>query len=234
MEETKAPENYKADGPYILHIGMDEITLKKQDGEPVYTGVSVPGNDSTAVRVPNTLDLLSGIKLTKVSDQRGETVLEGAKFVLSKEENGTVEYALVDLEENTVQDWVDQNLATKFESGADGVANLPKLEAGEYALEEVEAPEGYNLLANTIGFTVTVSQTNKNLELKLLTDSTTARIDDDNSLNIIITNSAGIVLPEAGGPGTAAYTFGGLAMIIAVSLMYGLNMRRKREKGGLM
>lgn len=42
----------------------------------------------------------------------------------------------------------------------------------------------------------------------------------------------GLELPEAGGPGTAAYTFGGLA-VIAVGLMYGLSMRRKREKGGL-
>ena len=50
---------------------------------------------------------------------------------------------------------------------------------------------------------------------------------------LAVVNNTGAELPVTGGPGTTAYTFGGLAMIIAVSLMYGLSMRRKREKGGL-
>ena len=50
---------------------------------------------------------------------------------------------------------------------------------------------------------------------------------------VAIANNTGAVLPVTGGPGTVAYTFGGLAIMIAISLMYGLNMRRKREKGGL-
>lgn len=46
-----------------------------------------------------------------------------------------------------------------------------------------------------------------------------------------IYNSKGITLPETGGPGTVMYTLGGLA-VIATSLVYGLSMRRKKEKGG--
>lgn len=238
LEETRAPENYKADGPYILHIGVDEITLNKQDGTLVYTGVPVPENDSTAVRVPNTLDLLSGIKLTKISGENEEEKLDGAEFVLGKVENEEEKYAVVnDATENTVSSWVnEQSEATKFTSDADGVADLPKLNAGTYTLTEVKAPDGYNLLAYKISFTVGVNSTTKQAEVKLLADpniNTSAKVNDDDPLNIIISNSTGMVLPEAGGPGTAAYTFGGLAMIIAVSLMYGLNMRRKREKGGL-
>lgn len=66
--------------------------------------------------------------------------------------------------------------------------------------------------------------------------ATTGNSYDDNNEELwilAITNDTGAELPVTGGPGTAAYTFGGLAMIIAVSLMYGLNMRRKRGKGGL-
>ena len=71
---------------------------------------------------------------------------------------------------------------------------------------------------------------NNELVLAILDGS--AQPDEKNDKNIFISNSMGVVLPEAGGPGTAAYTFGGLA-VIAVGLMYGLNMRRRREKGGL-
>lgn len=110
-----------------------------------------------------------------------------------------------------------------------GVAKLPALEVGAYYLTEIEPPEGYVLLTKPVNFEIRYSAENG---LGLFIPDGSAELDINNEKNIIISNSMGIELPEAGGPGTAAYTFGGLA-VIAVGLMYGLGMRRKREKGGL-
>ena len=45
----------------------------------------------------------------------------------------------------------------------------------------------------------------------------------------VITNAPAYELPETGGIGTSLYTIGGL-LLIAVSLLYGYKLRRKRER----
>ncbi len=109
-----------------------------------------------------------------------------------------------------------------------GTAALPSLGIGSYYLTEIEPPEGYVLLTTPVMFNINYLS-GEGLRLSIPDGS--AKLNTDNK-NIIVSNSMGLELPEAGGPGTAAYTFGGLA-VIAVGLMYGLSMRRKREKGGL-
>ena len=46
----------------------------------------------------------------------------------------------------------------------------------------------------------------------------------------IVTNYKSFDLPETGGIGTYPYTIGGLTAI-AAALVYGYNLRRKRERG---
>ena len=46
-----------------------------------------------------------------------------------------------------------------------------------------------------------------------------------------VTNHVALTLPVTGGMGTSVYTFSGLVFIALAVLMYGYNLRRKRERG---
>ena len=46
-----------------------------------------------------------------------------------------------------------------------------------------------------------------------------------------VTNTKTVSLPATGGPGTKAYTFSGLLMLTAATLMFGYSRKRRRERG---
>ena len=235
MKETAAPDGYKLSNMvYEVKISDNKvasITIKSENSNG-NTNDRLEGNDKI---ITNEIPRLTDISLEKLSDQSKEA-LEGAQFVLRKTDGTGTKYIAGNAEEvfGKPVDWKIESPSqeARFITGENGIVPLPNLEAGEYELIEVEAPAGYNLLTESVKFRVNDSL---QLEVNTATESSMGiakKADDSNT--IIVMNSTGIALPETGGPGTAAYTFGGLAMIIAVSLMYGLNMRRKREKGGMM
>ena len=189
------------------------------------------------------------IKVKKVSDQNVSGTednpegLEGAEFIVSRTVEGVTTYFKPSNSENPWVNSIDE--ADKFTT-ADGkngttlgVTNISDLPVGKYELREVKAPKGYNLQGKPVKFEIAVKENENSLEL-VSWQSENAISNElwdkfkDKDTTITVLNTAGIILPETGGPGTTVYTFGGLAMIIAVGLMYGLNMRRKRGKGGMM
>ena len=145
------------------------------------------------------------IKLLKVNEN--QVPLSGAEFKLQKGENGAY------------SDVVDQ----KFTTGSDGMITFSDLTPGEYQLVETVAPAGYYKMSAVIPFTVDENGA------VTWTETDSVAFNNDN-LTFTVTNHAGSELPQTGGAGTIPYTIGGL-LLMAASLLCGLNQRRRRERG---
>ena len=94
---------------------------------------------------------------------------------------------------------------------------------GIYTVKEVQAPDGYQLLATSFNFTIqggTVIFTELE-DVKFQTADNT----------FIVLNTPGIELPETGGMGTLMTTMSGMALML-IALGY-LILVKRREKGGL-
>ena len=99
---------------------------------------------------------------------------------------------------------------------------LSNLEQGYYKLVEITAPDGYYRLTEEIYFIseegdITVTGGSRNWSFST----------SSNTLTVI--NVSGSELPSTGGMGTHYGTMAGL-LIMASSLLYGFQLRRKRER----
>ncbi len=104
----------------------------------------------------------------------GTNPLSGAKFVLSRDNNGTTEYAVVDATTKKVNSWtttkptVDAQGNVTDNAGAvlpgDSTFSIKGLDDQEtYKIEEIKAPTGYNLLTDTYDVTLNaVTANNQN------------------------------------------------------------------------
>lgn len=87
---------------------------------------------------------------------------------------------------------------------SEGKLNVKGLKAGTYKLKETKAPNGYNLLTDTISLTI----------------DNTGAVNGTKDLVYTVANNAGAVLPSTGGIGTTLfYVIGGLLMAFAVVLL---------------
>lgn len=95
--------------------------------------------------------------------------------------------------------------------------NFGKVQLGTYQMVESKVPEGY--AENTAKYRVTVGERETVIK------------DDvqDVVMKEIINIPNTVPLPESGGAGTTIYTFGGIALL-AVCLVYGCSLRRRRER----
>ena len=143
------------------------------------------------------------ISLTKL-DGSGNG-LEGATFALK---NSDGKYYAID--SNNVVTWVDSvDDATTYSSGSDGsfASAFTGLSNGEYVLEEVVVPEGYNAIApDDASLKITIAD-------KDYTDANLSQHTD-------VTNNAGNELPSTGGIGTTIfYVLGGILAVGAAVLL---------------
>ncbi len=164
-------------------------------------------NDPTVSDSVDTIDVEEDVYSAKVAISKydaanNETKLAGAKFVLINAEG---KFYFRDADSVT---WVeDINNATVYTTGDDGVASFEGIKDGTYALREVEAPVGYNILTE---------------DLEVVVDGKDATVADASTLTINtgVANSTGTVLPETGGIGlTIFYIVGGLLVMGAVVML---------------
>ena len=130
------------------------------------------------------------LTITKVAKNDNDKLLAGATFKLQRQnENG---------------DWVDVADSTQT-TGSTGVLTWDRLVPGDYRLVETVAPDGYNLLANPIEFT----------------------IDDTNlTPELLVENMPVGLIPQTGGMGTLLFTVSGLLLMSFA----GFNLMRKRQE----
>ncbi|MEE1378545.1 MAG: SpaA isopeptide-forming pilin-related protein [Oribacterium sp.] len=164
------------------------------------------------------------ITFTKVDYDYKDTKLSGAYFVIAKkgtdDKYTTITESIKDVSGKVVVN-SDSTTDGKFEIPNNGITL--KLSPGDYQLTEVKAPNGYNLLTNTVNFTIRAGK------LSVGTDDMYYMNSDENG--VIIKNKAGVALPITGGTGTILFSLGGMALML-IALGYTILMKRK-EKGGL-
>lgn len=153
-------------------------------------------------------------KYTKGSDS-SEVPLAGAKFQVKN--GGNVASFKYDNAKKVYKfegwDVADAaGLVKVVETPATGEIEFEGLDSGTYALEEVEAPKGYNKLDSAISFTIKGATDPSKGQVSYGTDNATGTIK--------VLNNAGTTLPTTGGIGTTIfYLIGGGLMVAAAVLL---------------
>ena len=149
---------------------IEFINQSDQDG-------SSKSNETNTTRLTGRVDILKIFK----NDLLEEMPLSDAVFQLQVKSEDT---------------WI--NFEEEKISNQDGKLHWEELPKGEYRIIEIEAPAGYNLLANPIEFT----------------------IDDGDNLTheFLVENIPQEVLPQTGGIGTVVFTITGLLLMMSAGL----------------
>lgn len=158
-----------------------------------------------------TTDVFDGsITIKKISGDKEKTPLPGAVFVVKNETTGDADNGKY-LKYDTAADdysWVDTIAeATTYTSGQDGKVAISGLKAGSYRLVETQAPNGYNLLAESACPVVTLAKA----------DDTTE--GDTLVVTQPVENKAGATLPSTGGIGTTIFYIIGAILVIGAGVV---------------
>lgn len=159
-----------------------------------------------------------GIPVFKYTETN--TALAGAKFKLytdaqCKDEN--VVKVIANGKDYVVGETDDNN--NVMTSGTE-VFNINGLKAGIYYLKEIEAPKGYNKLANPIK--ITISQNDAKNQVVTVGDDTNP-VDE-----VGVENKTGTVLPSTGGAGTTMIYLVGGALVLGSGVVL---VTKRRVKG---
>ena len=161
-----------------------------------------------------------------------EKKLAGAKFVLKKVgETGDVYYHWDDARKTvgwvpvanaadpkTVDDWETAGVTVAV-TDSNGKTTFKGLDSGKYALVEIDAPNGYNLLKEPVDVEITVEYDAETGKPKT-TSATAADNNGQYSQTKSVENKSGAELPSTGGIGTTVfYVLGGLLVVCAGVLL---------------
>ena len=180
--------------------------------------------------------------ISKVDGKDNKKILEGAKFVLSR--NPNLKVSDMKCDENGVPT-VTTDLIPLFAPGdqqtstaAYDIATAEQVAAGThityvielgsevlagfgehaYYLYETKAPNGYNLLAEPVKFTFHTSAT-----MDLRTDPAWITLNDSTikltGMNFDIANNSGATLPETGGIGTTLFYVIGALLVVGAGVL---------------
>lgn len=152
----------------------------------------------------------------KTGETEKEKALAGAKFVLSRGNEGEKEYAV--MTGNKVTSWKKEfNNATVLVTDGTNDLIYEGLDAGNYQLIETEAPTGYNKLKNPIDVVITASNGSATITYK---DADESGFETATGATVKVLNNAGTTLPTTGGIGTTIfYLIGGGLMVAAAVLL---------------
>ena len=129
IDETLDGRSFRDRAQYILDLGAQGVWGECEVYEYAYTGPGSsyhPSNDVQAVMVGelNVTREKYSLTVKKVDSTNPNKTLPGTRFLVASE-NGAYSKEVV--------------------TGSDGTVTVPNLEAGTYAVTELEAPEGYEI-----------------------------------------------------------------------------------------
>lgn len=200
------------------------------------------------------------LKIEKTNGDESEK-LQGAKFVLYGEKNKGISSNGVTLKDNvavedTITVKVNENenktyyLVSNvvYETNADGLITVSGLDQGTYYAVEVEAPVGYNRLADPQKIELSVDSEKIKLEdsdglvseatdkedgveaNKAIAGDYQVKWESNGKANAVIKNTKGTTLPFTGGMGTTIFTIGGIVLVVLAVLMFVVYMRKQKKQ----
>ena len=232
--ESKIIVEYKAELTDKAVIGLpgnpNEVYLEFSNN-PNIGGEGDTGKTPTDKVIVFTYEL----DVTKV-EEGSSTVVPNAEFKL-RDEDG--KYVVVDAE-GKVTGWSDtEEHGSILKSDDNGLFKVIGLDDGTYYLKETKAPDGYNILQDEIKLVISATTENgqewsgkAGEALKAITIS----VDDakpntgdieNGTVEIIVENSKGSILPETGGMGTTIFYALGAILVLGAGVL--LIARRRAD-----
>lgn len=180
-----------------------------------------PLNESQTETTPKdiTRTFVTGINITKV-DATTKAKLEGAEFKLT----GTKLNTVVVTDANNAEGKVitkAENVVYSGVSDKNGIVTFEGLAAGQYAITEIVAPDGYNLLDKPVEITISwTAPADDSADCSWTVEPDSSADVKDGIVEVVIENSTGSLLPETGGMGTTIlYIVGAILVVGAVILL---------------
>ena len=236
---------------YRAALNEKALNSQNESNQAVLEYSNNPMQESEFGKTPETkVEVYNfGINVLKYAfkESDGETqsmsqTLAGAKFVLKDANASTAKYYKWDSTSGKVTWEANRESGTTLITNGDGVlvtmdaegklASFHGLRAGTYYLEEIEAPAGYNKLAEPIQVTI---EENKDTSGKLTSVTYGFTIGKDTQTQEVsvceagtasiaasahVANKTGTELPSTGGIGTTVfYVAGGMLMLTAAVLL---------------
>lgn len=207
-------------------ITVDELKneAKLSFGEPGHTEETETGTVTSKV-----------FKFDFVKHNSSNQGLENAKFSLYADQNCTqvVKLVAVDGEQNTYRVAIANDEGV-YESGAvdvvttpvDGRITIKGLGNNTYYLKEIEAPAGYNLLANAVAVPFNGVNITTNLVKATGTEGEPGYVAAHWE-GIGVLNNTGTELPSTGGIGTTIFTVTGGLLMIGAAILF---LTKKRSE----
>lgn len=197
--------------------------------------VGLPGNpnkvkleygdkvDSTFTPESETITYTWDAKVLKYTLKDTEEIpLAGATFTLSKSPDGANPIKFHALGENVYQVCADENCTethvTEITTDATGSFHIKGLDADTYYLTEIQAPAGYNKLAEAKKIVITGAETGENNEVTYTTVETK------------VLNQSGTELPSTGGTGTTIFYIVGGILVVAAGVLLVVRKRANMEE----
>jgi LPXTG-motif cell wall-anchored protein len=233
IEETKIDPKTGSQTIYVYSYYIEETDCNPKDFYPVFrdsSGAMVGDANSpieyttqlTAENVRKTIDVtLKKVSTDHLDDATEPPTLQGATFQLEKYTANTF------IANDTT--WGNNGVMFLSDDDEDGIFTFEGLSTGYYKVVEVSVPAGYVKLSEDPTFEVRLNA--DELEVILLnSDGTDADNNQTdmlrvNELIIRYGNPPGAVLPNAGGPGTRAFTILGSILILGAGVLL---WRRRR------
>lgn len=228
---------------------INEKAVIKDEEEP--TGSDNPNKNTVELKYNNqtTTDVVyfETYKFQLVKDDENKVILKGAKFKLYTDENSTKSIGLirtVNADDGTVE---YRRLTSSESVNTNGYTN--EIEAGTpvfkgfsgtYWLEEIEAPDGYNILSdrvrinidgNNMATFVTASESVEAEEGDSNGDTGSSNESDSKyeSGGIEVVNEAGTLLPTTGGIGTTLFYIIGAILVIVAGVLLVVRRRMRNN-----
>lgn len=216
---------------YQATVNKDAVVTTNNKATLEYS--NNPGEDSTGTSKPsevvtptypldvNKTDtnnvMLADAHFTLYASNDDGSINKSAPIKVTKDSDGKYTYAAdQNTETNTDMVSVDSQLDGKGYN-----LHLNGLAAGTYYLEETQAPDGYNKLADPVKIIITKSTT---------TDETawtmTKNGADETDKIIDIENSTGSLLPSTGGKGAIAFAVVAAVLVFGVAVSFVRDRRR--------
>ena len=174
-----------------------------------------------------------GIKIIKLGQTGNQNInLPGAKFELYRtdEKNGISAETKVNFKGDTTTGYiVDASGVAVLTSNNTGVIKMSGLDTGIYWLQEISAPDGYNVLKDPVKIVIEKVASSNNTVKDYSKNVLNETGDDGYTSGIFILNKKGPTLPETGGIGTVVFTASGL-IIMGIVLLIALSNNKKKSK----